>query len=345
MISELLRVEKLRKTYSRRGGLAPRSDGRITALDGVSFSIAPGETLGLVGESGSGKTTTGRLLLRFEQPDSGKVLFQGEDWLSLEGEALRRRRRDIQIVFQDPQTSLNPRMRVGDQIAEPLRIQKLAPRRELPAKVASLLAAVGLAPEAAERFPSEFSGGQRQRVAIARALATAPKLLVCDEPVSALDVSVAAQIINLLLDLQERTGLALLFISHDLAVVERLADRLLVLYRGRVVEEGPTASIVARPLHPYTAALLSAASDLNPLSRRSRIVLPGDVASAQPVAGGCPFEPRCPIARPRCREETPRLEPIESGHRAACFFPGELTVGAGARFPTAAERVPEESST
>jgi oligopeptide/dipeptide ABC transporter ATP-binding protein len=328
-VSELLRVEELRKSYPAGRGIAPGGDGRIPALDGVSFSIAPGETLALVGESGSGKTTTGRLLLRFEQPDSGRVFFEGEDWLALEGQSLRRRRRDIQIVFQDPQTSLNPRMRVGDQIAEPLRVQKLLARREVSAKVSLLLAAVGLPAAAGDRFPSEFSGGQRQRVAIARALATGPKLLVCDEPVSALDVSVAAQIINLLLELQEKTGLSLLFISHDLAVVERLADRVLVLYRGRVVEEGPTAAIVRRPLHPYTAALLSAAPDPNLSSRRSRIVLPSDTAPARLGAAGCAFQPRCPVARPRCQQEAPPLEELELERRASCFFPGELQVKAG----------------
>jgi oligopeptide/dipeptide ABC transporter ATP-binding protein len=321
-VSELLRVEELRKTYPAGGGISP-GGGRIPALDGVSFSIAPGETVALVGESGSGKTTTGRLLLRFEQPDSGRVFFEGEDWLALEGFSLRRRRRDIQIVFQDPQTSLNPRMRVGDQIAEPLRVQKLLAGRELSARVALLLAAVGLPAEAGERFPSEFSGGQRQRVAIARALATGPKLLVCDEPVSALDVSVAAQIINLLLELQEKTGLSLLFISHDLAVVERLADRVLVLYRGRVVEEGPTAAIVRRPLHPYTAALLSAAPDPNLSFRRSRIVLASDTATSR-LTAGCAFQPRCPVARPRCQHEAPPLEELEPERRASCFFPGEL---------------------
>ncbi len=322
-MSELLRVEELRKTYPAGGGISPGRNGRIPALDGVSFSIAPGETVALVGESGSGKTTTGRLLLRFEQPDSGRVFFEGEDWLALEGPSLRRRRRDIQIVFQDPQTSLNPRMRVGDQIAEPLRVQKLLARRELSAKVSLLLASVGLPAEAGERFPSEFSGGQRQRVAIARALATGPKLLVCDEPVSALDVSVAAQIINLLLELQEKTGLSLLFISHDLAVVERLADRVLVLYRGRIVEEGPTAAIVRRPLHPYTAALLSAAPDPNLSFRRSRIVLASDTAPAR-LSAGCAFQPRCPVARPRCLQEAPPLEELEPERLASCFFPGEL---------------------
>src|SRR5215472_749860 len=276
-MTELLRVVELRKSYARRPGVLSTANVRLAALDGVSFSIAPGEALGLVGESGSGKTTTGRLLLRFEEPDSGRVFFQGADWLSLEGEDLRRRRRDIQIVFQDPQTSLNPRMRVGDQIAEPLRVQKLVPRKEVPERVSALLGAVGLPPEAAQRFPSDFSGGQRQRIAIARALATGPKLLVCDEPVSALDVSVAAQILNLLLDLKEKTGLALLFISHDLAVVELVADRILVLYRGRIVEEGPTEAVVRRPMHPYTAALLSAAPDLDPASPGRRIVLPGEI--------------------------------------------------------------------
>jgi oligopeptide/dipeptide ABC transporter ATP-binding protein len=323
---ELLRVEELRKVYPLARGIFRDGDGAVAAVDGVTFRVAAGETLGLVGESGSGKTTTGRLLLRLEEPDSGRVFFQGEDWLALEGEALRRRRRDVQIVFQDPQTSLNPRMTAGDQIAEPLRVQKLAARREIPGRVAALLAQVGLPAEAASRFPSEFSGGQRQRVAIARALATRPRFLVCDEPVSALDVSVAAQIVNLLLDLREKNGLSMLFISHDLAVVERVAARIAVMYRGRIVEEGPAAQIAARPLHPYTAALLSAAFEPDPESRRSRIVLQEDSSAAPGPVSGCAFHPRCPIVRPRCREEAPPLAAVEPERKAACFYPGELAV-------------------
>ena len=280
-----------------------------------------------MGESGSGKTTVARILLRFEEPDAGQVVFEGEDWLALKGAALRRRRRDMQVVFQDPQTSLNPRMRVGDQVAEPLLVQKLAPRRERAARAAQLLEEVGLPASVALRFPSELSGGQRQRVAIARALATRPKLLVCDEPVSALDVSVAAQILNLFQDLREKTGMAALFIAHDLAVVSRVCDRIAVLSLGRVVEEAPAAGLTARPLHPYTAALLSAVPEPDPASTRSRIVLPGEPPSPGAIPPGCSFHPRCPIARPRCRVETPVLEPESAGRRVACFYPGELQPG------------------
>ncbi len=256
----LLAAKGLVKVYPARRGIFGSVTGEVRAVDGVSLEIGRGETVGLVGESGSGKSTIGRLLLRLEEPTAGGIAFDGVDWTALSGRALARKRRDIQIVFQDPQSSLNPRMAAGDQIAEPLRVQKLAPARELSARVAALLSEVGLSPAAARRFPSEFSGGQRQRIAIARALATRPKLLVCDEPVSALDVSVAAQILNLLADLREKTGLAELFISHDLAVVSRVADRVAVMYCGRVVEQGSTADLLGRPLHPYTAALLSAAT-------------------------------------------------------------------------------------
>ncbi len=320
--TDLLRVEDLRKSYRlRRLGADPSR--RLAAVDGVSFFLRPRETLGLVGESGSGKTTTGRVVLRLERPDSGSVRFQGEDWLALAGRDLRQRRRDMQVVFQDPQTSLNPRMRVGDQIAEPLRVQRLAARRDLPARTVELLVAVGLSPDAASRFPAELSGGQRQRVAIARALATGPRLLVCDEPVSALDVSVAAQIVNLLIDLRDQKGLAMLFISHDLALVRRLAHRIAVMYRGRIVEEGPAAALVDRPLHPYTAALLSAVMSLDGGAGRPRIVLPPEAVEEE-RASGCPFFARCPIGRDRCRMEAPPLADLEPGRRASCFFPGEL---------------------
>ena len=333
-VEELLRVEGLTRRYrQRRGFWAGRE--RLTAVDRVGLSIGRGETLGLVGESGSGKTTVARLILRLEEADGGRIFFEGEDWLAFSGARLRRKRRDLQIVFQDPQTSLNPRLTIGDQIAEPLRVQGMARRRELPGRVAELLAEVGLSGEAASRFPSEFSGGQRQRIALARAIATRPKLLVCDEPVSALDVSVAAQVINLFLELRRKNHLSSLFISHDLAVVARVSDRISVMYAGRIVEEGSAADITTRPLHPYTAALLSAVPDPDPF------LGPGAPASSRRASlpdtalpTGCAFHPRCPIARPRCREETPALFPLSSGRTAACFYPGELAAGAPAGEPS-----------
>ena len=322
----LLSVQGLVKRYRLRSGLA---GGRETfaAVDGVSFDVGAGETLGLVGESGSGKSTTGRLVLRLEEPSEGSIVFEGDDWLALRGAELRRRRRDLQVVFQDPNTSLNPRMRCGAQIAEPLRVQKLASGRDLRERVALLLQDVGLSLETADRFPSELSGGQRQRVAIARALATRPRFVVCDEPISSLDVSIAAQVLNLLADLRERNGLSYLFISHDLAVVARVSDRIAVMYFGRVVEEGSAADVVSRPLHPYTAALLSAAPDLDPSVHRVRIQLSGEPPSPASPPTGCSFHPRCPIARPRCRDESPPLAPVADGRLAACFFPGELAPG------------------
>jgi oligopeptide/dipeptide ABC transporter ATP-binding protein len=300
--------------------------GTFAAVDGVSFDVARGETLGLVGESGSGKSTTGRLLLRLEEPTSGSLSFEGEDWLDLRGAELRRRRRDLQIVFQDPQTSLNPRMRCGAQIAEPLRAQRLASGGDLRTRVEELLAEVGLPVDVARRFPAELSGGQRQRVAIARALATRPKFVVCDEPVSALDVSVAAQVLNLLAELREKSGLSYLFISHDLAVVSSFADRIAVMYLGRIVEIGTPAELLANPLHPYTAALLSAAPDGDGSSARPRIPLRGEPPSIVMQPSGCAFHPRCPIARPRCSLESPTLAP-SAGRPVACFFPGEVFPG------------------
>src|SRR5262249_23406002 len=253
--------------------------------------------------------------------------FEGEDWLALRGEALRRRRKDMQMVFQDPQTSLNPRMTVGDQIAEPLRVQNLARREQRRALVSERLVEAGLGASMARRFPSELSGGQRQRIAIARALATRPKLLVCDEPTSALDVSIAGQIVNLLLDLRDKNGLSMLFISHDLALVRSIADAIAVMYRGRIVEEGPAAEVTSRPLHPYTAALLSAVSEPDSARSPRRIILRPDSPTGGERRPGCSFAPRCPIARPRCSEEDPPMSASAPEHRAACFFPGELKAG------------------
>jgi oligopeptide/dipeptide ABC transporter ATP-binding protein len=319
----LLSARDLEKRYPARARVFARS-ATFAAVDGVSLDVGRGETLALVGESGSGKSTTGRLLIRLEEPSRGEVRFEGEDWLALRGEDLRRRRRDLQIVFQDPQTSLNPRMRCGAQIGEPLKMHGLARGRELRDRVRDLLAEVGLAAETARRFPGELSGGQRQRVAIARALATRPKFVVCDEPVSALDVSIAAQVLNLLVELREKLGLSYLFISHDLAVVSGIADRIAVMYLGRIVEEGPVPEVVARPLHPYTATLVSAAPEPDPTVAVRRIPLAGEPPSPSAPPSGCAFHPRCPIARRRCGEETPALFDFGQGRRAACFFPGEL---------------------
>jgi len=320
----ILRVEDLEKRYPIRPGLFGRAQGAAVAVRDVSFGVRRGQILGLVGESGSGKTTIARLIARLEQPDAGRIFFEGVDWLALSGKELRGRRRDLQIVFQDPNTSLNPRMTAGDQVAEPLRVQRLCQGRKIRERVAALLAEVGLPASSASRFPSEFSGGQRQRIAIARALATRPKFVVCDEPVSALDVSVAAQVLNLLLDLRERNGLSYLFISHDLALVERLCDRIAVMYLGRIIEEGEAREVISRPLHPYTVALLSAVPEPDPLSARTRIVLAGEPPSPSSPPPGCAFHPRCPIARPRCREEAPDLAMAAPGHSVACFYPGEL---------------------
>jgi len=316
----LLSAAGLEKRFAVRRGVFGRTTGYLAALRGVDFDVATGRTLALVGESGSGKTTAARIVARLTPPDAGSISFDGVDWLALSGRALRRKRRDLQIVFQDPATSLNPRMRAGDQIAEPLRVQSLARRGELRGRVGELLAEVGLPGETADRFPAELSGGQRQRIAIARALATRPRLVVCDEPASALDPSIGAQILNLLLDLRDRTGVSYLFISHDLAVVSRIADEIAVLYRGRVVERGPAADVLARPLHPYTAALVSSASGARP--GPEDVAAPG--AGASDEASGCAYRSRCPIARPRCAVERPALAEAAAGRFAACFFPGEM---------------------
>jgi oligopeptide/dipeptide ABC transporter ATP-binding protein len=311
MTTPLLDVRDLVKHYSATGFLA-RKAPPVRAVDGVSFSVGKGETLGLVGESGCGKSTVGRTILRLQPATAGSVSWDGKDLLALDARGLREARRRLQIIFQDPYSSLNPRMTVGHAIAEGIEIHRLAPRSEVPARVARLLEEVGLDPGYATRYPHEFSGGQRQRIGIARALAVEPAFIVCDEPVSALDVSVQAQVLNLLADLQARRGISFLFIAHDLAVVRQLAHRVAVMYLGRIVETGPTEEVLARPAHPYTQALLSAVPVPDPSSHRLRIVLPGDPPSPSNPPPGCPFHPRCqhPAKDARCTTERPLLHQL-----------------------------------
>jgi oligopeptide transport system ATP-binding protein len=322
----ILHAEDLVKYYPIRAGVFRRTVGHVKALDGVSFDLHKGETLGIVGESGCGKSTLGRMLMRLEEPTAGKLTFDGVDMYAQEGAAMRRLRRDIQIVFQDPYTSLNPRMTVGDIVGEPFEIHSdVTPKGGRRKRVQELLALVGLNPEHINRYPHQFSGGQRQRIGIARGLALNPKVIVCDEPVSALDVSVQAQVVNLLEDLQAEFGLAYVFIAHDLSVVRHISDRVGVMYLGKMVEIGDEDQIYSRPTHPYTQALLSAVPVPDPTLRsvREQIVLTGDVPSPANPPSGCRFHTRCWKAQDICSVEDPPLIPRSDGqgeHDSACHF-------------------------
>ena len=333
----LLRVERLVKHFAVRKGLFGGNHGSVKAVDDISFDVYPGETLALVGESGCGKSTAGRLVLRLIEPTSGRVVFNGKDVFSLDDRAVRSLRREMQIIFQDPYASLNPRMTVGEIVGEPLMLHGLASGETAKARVRELLALVGLPPAYAQRYPHEFSGGQRQRIGIARALAVEPKLIVCDEPVSALDVSIQAQVINLLQDLQRRFGLAYIFIAHDLAVVKHIATRVAVMYLGKIVELADKRDLFAAPRHPYTQALLSAIPVPDPTLRRQRVILQGDVPSPLAPPAGCRFETRCPHVRERCRSEAPPLAATDDArHAVACHFWREIAPPPGL-VPTADE--------
>jgi len=322
-VSALLEVEGLVKHFVARRSLLGRPTAFIRAVDGVSFSVDAGKTLALVGESGCGKSTVSRLVLRLIEPDAGQIRFQGRDLLALDANELRAFRRDAQIIFQDPYASLNPRMTVGQILSEPLALHDLIPASRRRERVEELLGLVGLEPRFARRYSHEFSGGQRQRIAIARALAVEPKLIICDEPVSALDVSIRSQILNLLRDLQDRLGLAYIFVSHDLAVVKHIADRVAVMNRGGIVETAETQALFASPRHPYSRALLSAIPVPTPRAKRSRMLLQGEMPSALDAPVACRFETRCPFAIERCRVEPPQLLG-DAGHFTACHRTAEL---------------------
>ncbi|ODG90199.1 MULTISPECIES: dipeptide ABC transporter ATP-binding protein [Bacillaceae] len=316
----LLNVDHLKQYFPIKGGILGRTVNHVKAVDDISFHIYEGETLSIVGESGCGKSTTGRAILRLDEPTSGSIHFKEKDLLSLGKKEMRKIRKDLQVIFQDPFASLNPRQTIGQILGEALAIQNVVPKEERKARIEELLGHVGLRPEAMERYPHEFSGGQRQRVGIARALAVDPKLIICDEAVSALDVSIQAQVLNLLKSLQKKFSLTFLFISHDLGVVRHISDRVMVMYLGKIVEIADKKSIFENPQHPYTRALLSAIPVPNPVHQRERIILTGDVPSPINPPSGCRFHTRCPFAIDICKTKAPELKLSEQNHQVACHI-------------------------
>ena len=320
-MTEILKIDNIVKHFPARGGMFKKSDGVVHAVDGVSFSIEEGETFGLVGESGCGKSTLGRVIARLIEPTSGEVIFDSKDITRLKAKELKSVRRGLQLIFQDPYASLNPRMPVGEIIGEALKIHNIANGKEWGERVKKLIDIVGLPKGSAYRYPHEFSGGQRQRIGIARALALNPRFIIADEPISALDVSIQAQIINLFKDLQKEFGLTYLFITHDLRVVEYISNRIAVMYLGKIVEIGNSADIYSHPVHPYTEALLSAVPIPDPKRKKKRIILKGDIPSPLNPPSGCRFHTRCIYAQERCRVEEPLLIPRRDNRLAACHFP------------------------
>ncbi|MED4632552.1 dipeptide ABC transporter ATP-binding protein [Peribacillus frigoritolerans] len=316
----LLKVDQLKQYFPIKGGFFGRTINHVKAVDDITFDIKQGETLSIVGESGCGKSTTGRAILRLDEPTSGSIHFQDRDLLSLGKKEMRRTRKDLQVIFQDPFASLNPRQTIGKILGEALAIQNVVPKEKRKSRIEELLGHVGLRPESMERYPHEFSGGQRQRIGIARALAVDPKLIICDEAVSALDVSIQAQVLNLLKSLQRQFDLTFLFISHDLGVVRHISDRVMVMYLGKIVEIADKKSIFEQPQHPYTRALLSAIPVPNPVHERERILLTGDVPSPIDPPNGCRFHTRCPFVQDICKTQLPELKRSAQNHQVACHI-------------------------